>query len=275
MSHKIAKALRARLDPRAWGLLFDVGNSTGFGCDRHADALAMSLWPSRGLDIHGYEFKDSRMDWVRERDNPAKADAIAKYCDFWWLCVVDRAIVQPGELPRTWGLMDLGGRKGGLVVVIEATRLEPEPLNHRFLAALICKVAEPQSLVDAEQLARERKQGYDEAVRTQQYSIDCLTRELDDLRKRVADFESSSGVSIGEWGCQSGTQIGKAVHLVLSGGLNYERLLQLRMLAESIIQNIDGSDLMLPPACASTADRHGYGPDPERSSDAGTQTTRR
>ena len=36
------------------------------GGGRYADAIAMNLWPSRGLAVHGFEIKISRGDWQRE-----------------------------------------------------------------------------------------------------------------------------------------------------------------------------------------------------------------
>lgn len=46
-----------------WAILFDVGNATGGRATRRADAVAMSLWPSRGLELYGFEIKVSRADW--------------------------------------------------------------------------------------------------------------------------------------------------------------------------------------------------------------------
>ncbi len=104
-TQEINAALKRRYDPKNFAFLWEVGNATGANCRRHADALAMSLWPSRGMVLIGHEIKASRSDWVKELDNPEKAEAVYQYCDRWYLVVGDASIVKPGELPATWGLM--------------------------------------------------------------------------------------------------------------------------------------------------------------------------
>lgn len=43
-------ALRKRFEPGRYALAFEVKNAPGFGYSRSADAMAISLWPSDGLD---------------------------------------------------------------------------------------------------------------------------------------------------------------------------------------------------------------------------------
>src|SRR5438128_1984050 len=89
-----------------YALLYEVAKGTGSYGGRYADAVAMSLYPSRGLYLSGFEVKTSRSDWLSEMKNPKKADDIGKYCDFWYLVVGSNSIVKPGELPLTWGLIE-------------------------------------------------------------------------------------------------------------------------------------------------------------------------
>ena len=105
MTFNIHAAMLQRYCAPEFALLFEVGNATGFATNRHADAIAMSLWPSRGLALHGFEFKASRSDWVRELKDPAKAETIATFCDYWFLVESDREIVKANALPMTWGLL--------------------------------------------------------------------------------------------------------------------------------------------------------------------------
>jgi hypothetical protein len=81
--------LRERHPAPEWAIFFEVANGLGVSDRRYADAVAMSLFPSRGLDVHGFEVKTARGDWLRELKNPKKADVIASYCDFWWLVIGD------------------------------------------------------------------------------------------------------------------------------------------------------------------------------------------
>jgi len=77
----VLDALRYRHRPPAWAFLEKVRNGTGYQRDaRTADAIAMSVWPSRGLTLHGFEVKVVRGDWLRELRDPEKADEFFKYC---------------------------------------------------------------------------------------------------------------------------------------------------------------------------------------------------
>lgn len=118
-----------------------VRSKTGFGSARTADALAMGMWPSRGVYLHGIEIKVSRSDWLAELKSPAKAERIAQYCDFWWVVAGIADIVRSEELPDNWGLL-VPSSRNGLRVVKEAIRLTPEPIPRGFLAALLRSTVE-------------------------------------------------------------------------------------------------------------------------------------
>lgn len=51
----INKALLAMYREPEWYLGFEVGNSCGCECMRHADAVAMNAYPSRGFEVRGFE----------------------------------------------------------------------------------------------------------------------------------------------------------------------------------------------------------------------------
>lgn len=111
-----------------------VRNRAGFDATRTADFVAMDLWPSSGLLLHGHEVKVSRADWLRELAEPSKAEAFMQYMDRWWLVVPHPRIVKD-DLPSGWGLM---ARRGGrLAVVIAAPPLTPKPVPRTLLAPLL------------------------------------------------------------------------------------------------------------------------------------------
>lgn len=112
-----------------------VRSHAGFDARRTADFVAMDLWPSKGLALHGHEVKVSRSDWLVELKHPEKAAEFIPYVDYWWLVVADAAIVKHGELPRTWGLMV--ARDGYLQVARPAKRLNPLPTPRTMMAALL------------------------------------------------------------------------------------------------------------------------------------------
>ena len=102
---------------------------------RTADAIAVDLWPSTGNLVHGFEVKVSRSDWLTELRDPAKAEAIRRYCHHWWLVVPDAHIAHDG-LPDGWGLMAVG-KDGQLRVRKKAPLLTPEPMPPSFIASLL------------------------------------------------------------------------------------------------------------------------------------------
>jgi hypothetical protein len=195
-----------------------VRNGTGYTrkTTRTADALAMGLWPSRGRDLHGFEIKSDRADWVREKENPEKAEEIARFCDRWWVVIGREDIVQPGELPTTWGL--LAPRAGKLIVKAEAPKLDALPLDRAQLAAILRRAAEcvvPKPQIEAE-LERARQQGEARGRRDAEAEASGERHAHERLRDAVAAFEAASGVEIPTW--RAG-RVGEAVQFVLNGGV--------------------------------------------------------
>jgi hypothetical protein len=77
---------------------------TAPGSNRSCDLLRIGTWASRGLGIDVHELKTSRSDWLRELDDPGKADAWWPYCSRFWVAA-PRGVVNPDELPTGWGLL--------------------------------------------------------------------------------------------------------------------------------------------------------------------------
>jgi hypothetical protein len=79
--------LAARYCAPAWAIFYEVANATGANGSRYADAVAMSLYPSRGLELHGFEVKKSRWDWVRERlpNRPCFVNGKSDATEYAWM----------------------------------------------------------------------------------------------------------------------------------------------------------------------------------------------
>jgi len=116
-----------------------VKSHAGHSSPRTADFIAMDLWVSGGLEIHGHEVKVSRSDWLRELKEPEKAAEFIPYVNRWWLVVPDPVIVGLGELPDGWGLMAMRG--GRLAVIERAPKRDALALPPTRLAALLRAVA--------------------------------------------------------------------------------------------------------------------------------------
>jgi len=194
----VRAALRARFEGRAWACFDEVGNATGSRCSRYADFIAVSLWPSRGLEIHGVEIKVSRTDWLKELRDPKKADDIQKFCDRWWVAAGSESIVRAGELPPTWGLLELNKRKR-LVAKVEAPKLEPEQLTKGFVAALLRRAAHgfDSALAAAHREGFERGKGA--GPEDHQRTVAALQRELDAMKTTSSRFEAESGLKLDTW----------------------------------------------------------------------------
>lgn len=101
----IRKALSERYCEPDWYLGFEVGDGCGSEVTRHADAIAICPYPSRGYEALGFEIKVSKQDLKREIEQPAKAEALAKYCNYWFL-VVPKGLTDDIQIPEPWGIIE-------------------------------------------------------------------------------------------------------------------------------------------------------------------------
>lgn len=131
--------LRKRYKHPEWALCFEVANATGTYAHRYADAVAMNLFPSRGLAVHGFEVKVSKSDFMSEVSNPDKSVAVQQYCDHWWV-VAPSSAVDESLIPKTWGWLRVDGTK--LVAAKPAPDLEAKPVTRSFMAALVRRANE-------------------------------------------------------------------------------------------------------------------------------------
>lgn len=214
---QVTALLRERYAAPEYAFLPQVRSRTGYGGPiRTADALAMGLYPSRGLELHGIEIKVSRGDWLRELKEPDKAEEIVRYCDRWWVAVSDEKIVAPGELPPTWGL--LVPKRGKMTMKVEAPLLTAETISRAFLAAILRNVAEaskgavPVAEI-ADRIDAARKEGEERAT------MDAA-HEVERLKRTIETFEAKAGIKIDEW---RGMHIGEAVRVVMGDGLEQRR----------------------------------------------------
>lgn len=211
-------------DKGAYGILYEVGNSTGFDCNRHCDALVMSLWPYRGLTLKGFEFKASRSDFLKELADPSKAEAIQRYCDEFWLAVTDESIVRltDGELPVSWGLMALDAR-GSLRVIREAPQLTPVPLDRSMLAAIFRRVAEPIHAVSSSEISNAVNKVAEEHRKHHRSEVERLVKERRAVEAKIYEFERSIGCRIdgfsdvhSRWGENHQQNLADAIRYVLT-----------------------------------------------------------
>lgn len=225
------EALRRRFAPPEWAFLPHVRDATGGRATRTADAIAMNLWPSRGLAVHGFEVKVDRRDWLREMKAPDKAEVMAAKCDAWWLAV-PAGIVVDDEVPESWGLLILDeGAK--LRAAREPTYRPPGergPIPRTFLAAILRRANETDPNEQALREAYERgkhdaeKDAVAGAARAAGWDRDGYVK----LQERVSAFEEASGIRITAWA--AGKDLGDAVRALVHD----------RHLVENTLRRMDG-----------------------------------
>jgi hypothetical protein len=230
---ELFQALRPFYPAREYALLPQTANGTGAGAFRHCDALALSLWPSRGMHLSGFEIKSHRGDWLRELRNPEKAEQIAQHCNYWWI-VAAGPFVKADELPEPWGLMNWNEKKQVLVKTKPAPFREALRPDFPFVAAMLRKAQEvctPDSAI-AQAWAEGRKQGQEEGESRSKFDLEHFDR----LKKQVIAFEKASGIKLDEW--RDGKAIGGAVNQVLTGAVAHGRETLLGI-AKQLVQDLE------------------------------------
>lgn len=241
----------------AFAFVTHVRDSAGFDANRTIDAMAMGLWPSRGLIIDAFEVKCSRADWLKELRDPSKAEMFCQRADRFWLVIGDPSIVKEGELPPGWGLLVAQGSGEGARLVqktnagmLRAFQTEeqarsrkgaplPPELTRSFLAALM-RAATAVGSVEPEEIREARRQGEAAGSGQLKRRAEWAESELEALRAVVKDFEDGAGVSLQSWWAgrddeRSGPyKIGEAVRAIVEGDSAIERSRrQLRSQAEA------------------------------------------
>ena len=225
-AEQVYAALQLRYPSNQWGLFPQVRNATGYqmgGTPRTADAMALNVWPSQGMPLHGIEIKVSRSDVLSELKKPEKSDPLAKYCHQWWLAVGSKALVDPSELPPTWGLLVPHGK--GLRVAKKAQPMDPVPLDRAFVASLLRSAQE--ALKDEGEMKKrlvvEYLRGQADGKAGAKATVESAQMEVDATRRAIQEFQDRSGLHISAGYFQRGIHLGDAVRMIRQGGLDRQR----------------------------------------------------
>lgn len=234
---EVMKALRDKyLSRDDYAYLEQVRNQTGFTTEpvRTADAIAMQLYPSRGLYIEGFEVKVSRSDWLSELYSPEKADAIAKFCHKWWVVAGDSSIVQVGEVPTDWGLLILKNNK--ITIKKQAPVQEAESMTYPMLAGILRNVS--RNFIHRETIEDRIKVERDEARKDFERSHKFELEQIERLQQNVKEFEKISGLKIESWNLGD---VAEAVRVIQRGGLSSIRQ-ELKRIQEEITQALKDTE---------------------------------
>lgn len=213
---EVLDALRKKFGYPSHAFFEHIRDCTGFSATRTADALAMSLWPGRGLTLEGFEIKVDRGDWLKELKTPEKSEVFVTVCDHWWV-VAPKGIINKDEVPKTWGWLELRGKR--LFYAKPAPKLKPKPLSRELLASLLYRSISDSAKLTMKEAQEHRNKGFEEGEKLAKQSMSYASKTHQQLKESVEAFEKHSGIRLSGW--QHGEEVGKAVRLVLDHGAKH------------------------------------------------------
>lgn len=204
-SSQIFDAIAAAHTAPEWATFSEVGDATGVRASRRADALAMNLWPSRGLEIRGFEIKVSRSDLKRELDDPSKAEAIGRFCNTWCLATPVGLVRAEDMIPVTWGLFEVAENGKGSFKRLPTPRPDSEVIqpSRLFVAALaraanteICSMRTGGGWIRTESIADRIEQAYQSGIQAAPRESARKIRELEDQIKQLLPLAAELGIDM-------------------------------------------------------------------------------
>ncbi len=219
-AHDLFVRLQGTFSAPGYITLEEVRDATGFDGHRTADAIAISLYRSRGKALWGFEMKVSRNDWLKELKQPEKAESIMQYCNYWGLVVPDKNIVKDGELPESWGMYV--AQKNRLKCVRPCPKLDPLPMSITMLTALAYAIDQKGNRADAAALGKARNEGYDQGVKNTHGA--WYEDQYNKLMEKITAFEKASGLNI-QYGWRKPEKVGAIVKMIMDGDAPLKRIL--------------------------------------------------
>lgn len=235
--------------------LTHVRNAAGFSATRTFDAVAVNLWPSRGLGITVYEVKVSRSDWQRELAKPDKAEDACKVADL-FVMVCPAGTVKDGELPPAWGLVEVHGdgadkpwklREKVAPMWLQERTTFHSPVNRGFVVGMLRsapgaipggKVPGPNQLELSAEYERGRKDGQEQAKgdlkrRLAQVDVDA------ENTKALTDALTAAGLERWEADPSSLARKAPAIVTAIRGTDVFDQLRAARNNLQRVVETID------------------------------------
>ena len=193
----IRKALENYYPLPEWTLAFEVGNGTGSNLKRHADGVALNMYPSRGYEIRGFEIKVSRSDLQHEIAQAAKAEEVCQYCDTWFL-VVPKGLTKGVQIPLPWGIIEYN--EGKLRIAKQAEKLEgKENLPIQFVAGLLRARERTFHKLFAEKVESEIKLRKENWKKGNAWELERINAENESVSKKLAEVKEKTGIDLLGW----------------------------------------------------------------------------
>lgn len=239
MEQNVFQILRRRYPESEYALMEEVSDRAGHNRSNSADYIVMSLWPSRGLSLQGFELKSYRGDWLRELKKPKKAENIFQYCDCFWLLTADEDVAKLEEIPKPWGWLSIKGQR--IIVKKPAPQLKPKPVTKDFLACMLKRAASKGNYVRYdeidERIEHAREEGKSQADRSRGH----IQEEYEKLKNTVEEFQKHSGINLQHTWHGDTKDIGQAIKFINNGGADSIRkqLLGLKETTKTVSERIE------------------------------------
>jgi hypothetical protein len=181
--------------------------------------VVFGTWPSRGLEILGFEIKSNRGDWLSELRQPQKAESIGAYCDQWYI-VASEAVVKLEEVPSAWGWMSpvANGLK-----IMKPPQLhlvpdfKPKEIDRLLLMSIVRNIGNNYT---ANGLMEDRiKERAEQLIAIEKEKMEIGLHKADQMANKVEEFEAASGIKIGDNWRYPLKELGRIVKAVMEGEL--------------------------------------------------------
>lgn len=217
----LAGLVRQAYPSPEWAVFLEVSAGS-----RYADAVALGIWPSRGQALIGFEFKEDRRDWLREKKNPAKAESVSQHVDAFYLVAASDSVAKVEELPEPWGLYVANADRTKLRCVKVC---QPFPdrdktvMKRTFAAAMLRRVTE--TTIPKIELADLIERRVREALASTREGRDLrmLQEQLTKATDALDVFREATGINLHN-GYPGPKNIAAAVKAVLEGNSEKRRI---------------------------------------------------
>jgi len=227
---ELVSALANRYAMPHWFLMETVHDTTGFDKTRTADAVAYGLYASRGFEVHGFEAKAQRGDFLRELEDVTKSAWLIENCDRFFIVAPDASVAKASELPAAWGLLYVKRSGDGFRL---STAKPAEPLwqtagggarttvSKQFAAAMLMRMEKRcdkrvKDLDEASEIHARLNAARSEGIKLGRANAERDAKDdergIERLRAAIALFEEKSGVRISEY---TGPHFGEAFNVFL------------------------------------------------------------
>lgn len=230
--------LGGRFPSPEYVLMEEVSDASGHHRSRSLDYMAVGMWNSRGLAIHGIEQKSWRGDWLKELKNPAKQENHYKFCDYFWLLTTEDSVAKLEEIPPTWGWMQVQGSR--IKTMKEAPKLNPIDCTRTFMCAMLRRAASKEKWVLRETIEDQLEEARKGAREVEKMSFNYKMKDYEKLQADVKAFEDAAGIKVSKSWDRDPAKTGAAVKFFLDGGIDkhHAELMRLADQAEKILLNI-------------------------------------